>query len=214
MQTAPRLLRHKLGLGLALGLALTGCAGLGTPPPPRQHYALTAEHPPAQAAPAGAPVIAVQTLQAAPRAGGEGFLYRRTEEEYVSDYYHVWVSPPAPILSQNLREWLAASGLFAYVTPGVGYAQPGYVLEGSLLSLYGDYRNPQAPLAVLAVEFALLQDQPAGMNLRLRRHYQETEPLPQANPTALAAAWRVAWTRLLQRLEQDIVRCLHQQACS
>ncbi len=195
-------------------LLLSGCAGLGDPPPPRQHYAVTVEHPAAVAAPSGAPVLAVQTLQAAPRAGSEGFLYRRSEAEYLTDAYHRWVAPPAPTLTQNLREWLAASGLFAYVTPGVGYAQPGYVLEGSVLSLYGDYRDLQAPQAVLAVELALLQDQPAGMQLRLRRHYQETEPLPRADPEALAAGWRRAWMRVLQRLEQDLAHCLRQHVCT
>jgi cholesterol transport system auxiliary component len=152
-------------------------------------------------------------LITAPRASGAGFLYRRTEDEYVSDYYHAWVSPPAPALTQNLREWLAASGLFSYVTPGAGYAQPSFILEGTVSSLHGDYRDLAAPSAVLAVEFALLQDQPAGVILRLRRAYHEAVPLSQATPAALAAGWRTAWTHILQRLGQDLARCLPQNTC-
>src|SRR5207344_1921887 len=74
----------------------------------------------------------------------------------VSDPYHAFIADPGAMMGSRMAEWLDRSGPFkTVVQPGNPRAAP-YVLEATVVEFYGDFRKGQAPVAVLAVQFALI----------------------------------------------------------
>lgn len=68
-----------------------------------------------------------------PTLGGLGDLF------YETDYYNEFFISPGSLLAEELRQWMARSGLFEHVVGSPRAVEPNYILEGEVTALNGDY---------------------------------------------------------------------------
>jgi ABC-type uncharacterized transport system auxiliary subunit len=98
-----------------------------------------------------------------------------------------------------LRQWLAASGLFAAVVMPGSTVKADLVLEGELLALAADLPTGSARAALSVV---LLRE--PGSRPVLQRSFVGTSPLQGQDGPALAAAMRAAVTSMLMQVQSAV----------
>jgi cholesterol transport system auxiliary component len=203
----PRTASQALSLSICFlaGLALiTGCSfkkGF----PARQTFLVEAR----RAADAPVPTSANAILRVRPATvvapfDDKAFVYRDGASAYETDFYHGFLVPPRLLFPEAIRQWLADTGLFRAVVDSSSRIVPTHSLETTLTLLYGDFRSRTAPKAVLAIQFHLLRDTPAGPQIQFHRAYQESVPLEGSGAESLVRAWSSALERILRSFEADV----------
>jgi cholesterol transport system auxiliary component len=140
----------------------------------------------------GDEILSMPTLHVSPRYADLGFVYRLSDTEYEADFYHQFLSSPAVMISEETRKALAASNRFKFVVGPSSSLTANYTLEGSINSLYGDFRKPGAPAAVLEIEFFLRNENPGSPGIVLQKRYMKSVPLKERSPEALVRGWNEA----------------------
>jgi uncharacterized lipoprotein YmbA len=186
---------------LVFGCALGGC--LSRPALNKQTFAFTApEMAPANAATAR--VLGIRNLQIAAPFEGRSLVYRTGDHAYVRDPYAEFLDTPAESLQVTIRERLRGTAGFAAVIQPGGSLKPDTLAEIEVTRLYGDFRQPQRPVAVLTMRF-LFVDAPKALpgKVLLQREYARSIPLKSATPTALMDGWNQALTQVLTQVMSD-----------
>ena len=173
---------------------LIGCVSLEKSYPDRRYFAL-------ELVPGKSPnsmsdrVLSVASLRISPRYADRSFVYRTSTAAYEADFYNQFLIAPDSMIGEELRKGLAASELFKYVVGPSNSLQPNYVLEGSINALYGDFRDPSRPAAVL-------YNQDAGVSLQKR--YEKSVPLSEKSPEALIKGWDQGLADIVAALLADL----------
>jgi cholesterol transport system auxiliary component len=198
--------RSKPRAVLAFGLALSalGCGLFRREYPERQQFVLAATPPQPADPPAEAPVLGVRRFRASPLLAGTNFVYRTGDQTFESDFYNVFWTPPAAMVAEATGRWLRASGLFSSVVEAGSITPRAYALEGAIAELYGDYRDPGKPTAVMGLRFALEDVQGREPRILFHKDYSVSRPIAEGTPTALAAGWNQALGEILSALETDL----------
>ena len=148
--------------------------------------------------------LKIATFPVSPQYEGRGFVYYKGDSRYESDFYNEFFISPGAMLTEEVRQWVAASGLFRHVAELSGSREPNYFLGGRITALYGDYSKASAPKAVLEAEFLLTRDISAGANKLLQNRYRREVLLDGSAPRALVAGWNEALRQILTDLEKDL----------
>jgi cholesterol transport system auxiliary component len=186
-------------------LTLAACA-IGKPLPRPTTYIV--DPPMTETRPAAArrpDTLRMGNVRVAAAYGGNALVYRMDEVQYTSDPYHAFKAEPGAMLGNRMAEWLDHAGPFETVAQP-GSAQPAaYVLDATVIELYGDFREGRSPAAVLAVQFALI-DQQAGVRPQLlyERTIASRVELPHASPDALVRGYGKALAEVLLQLTSDL----------
>ncbi len=196
-------------IGILLLLATTGCVkvdrGILEKSYPEKHlYALEALR-------AGPPVpsrslksLRVRSFQISPMFKGRSFIYRLDENRYQGDFYNRFFADPSDMVASTVASWLGDSALFRPVSTTATQLGADYFLEGTVETLYGDYRSPEAPRSVLEIQFLLITAPQGQVKLVFERSYQASLPVAPDSPEALVTGWDQALTQILSRFEQDL----------
>ncbi len=107
------------------------------------------------------------------------------------------------MITEEVRQWMEAAGLFEVVLAGPSRIEADLFLEGRITALYGDFRG-SPPLAVTELEFTVLRERPASPELLLSRSYRREIPLSEKSPQALVRGFSEAAGEILMRFEQDM----------
>ncbi|MBF0476884.1 MAG: hypothetical protein HQK59_13850 [Deltaproteobacteria bacterium] len=191
-------------LTMAVFIWLTGCVKLDKSYPDKHYYALDITRPRSDVGPQVGPVLMVRNITVSPRYDAKNFVYRQVDLSYQSDFYNEFFLSPGMMVTEVIRNWMTAGGLFQNVVDTPSYVSPNYVLEGAVNSLYGDYRNRQTPQAVLEMQFFLVQSLDGKTPIIFQKQYRQTVALANDSPQALARGWNDGLTRILTELEQDM----------
>ena len=184
---------------LLLVLAFSGCA-LFRKDGQRMQY-LIGEPGSSTAASSGAPGLHVRPIHASLPFTGQDFVYRTGDNTFESDYYNGFFVPPGDMFTEATRNVLY-SGTFVPASQFERTNKPQYILEGWIDAIYGDFRNPERPIAVLEMRFTLFKsDRP---EMRMMKRYSQEIPLQSKNPEALVDAWNVAWNKISTQLRADL----------
>jgi cholesterol transport system auxiliary component len=181
-----------------------GCVRLEREYPSRNTFVIGAARAAALPPDIAGAVLEVRSLNVSPLFRGRSFVYRRGDVAYETDFYNQFFTTPGQLLTEDVRRWLADSGIFSRVTTSVPRIEPDFVLEGTIHSLYGDFRRRDQPAAVLEMNFALIDDTPPSERLLHQKTYRRRIPLPAPAATNLAQGWREALQRILGELEVDL----------
>jgi cholesterol transport system auxiliary component len=155
---------------------------------------------------AGGATLRVRSLSVAPPYEERGFVYRTSDLGYESDFYHEFLVTPRSMLTEQVRQWLDASGLFSAVIDSASKAEATHTLEGHVSALYGDVRDKASPKAVLSIEFSLLNHRPGAPEIVFRRRYHQETPADNRSPEALARAWSKGLAQILDALEVELAK--------
>ncbi|MDY6852719.1 MAG: hypothetical protein SV487_11690 [Thermodesulfobacteriota bacterium] len=189
---------------LALVFSLSGCLGLERNYPEKHYFVLDVSRPKNSPALETGEVLRIRKFQISRRYQGKGLVYRTGDLSFESDFYNEFFVAPAALLTEETRKRLAGAGLFKHVIDAPSQALPEYILEGMVTSLYGDYRIPARPKAVLEVRFFLIQAARAPARIILENQYRREISMTENSPQALVKAWNKALELILSDFEQDI----------
>src|SRR6266850_1648435 len=136
---------------LVFACALSGC--LSKPALHRQMFAFTASEAVPTNILATARMLGIRNLQIAAPFEGRSLVYRTGDNAYVRDPYAEFLDTPAESLLVTIREWLRGTSSFTAVIGPGGSLKPDTLAEIEVTRLYGDFRQPQRPAAVLTIHF-------------------------------------------------------------
>ena len=159
-----------------------------------------------QAGRGGGLVLLVRTVQAGPGMEARGLQTLQQDGSLKTDFYEQWVVPPAEAVDDDLRRWLADSGLFAAVVGPGSRITADLVLEGELLALHADLAS-MAARATLAL--VLIDQRPGSARIGLQRTVAASARLEGTDPPALARAQVAAVAAMLRETEADLAGALH-----
>ena len=188
----------------ALLLFCAACTGIERGYPDRRYFVLdvTAKANPTN--PASSEVLRVSTIRVSPRYADRGFVCRTSDSGFESDFYHQFLVPPAALMTEEIRKGLIASELFKYVIDTSSPMQANFALDGSVNTLYGDFRNSDSPQAVLEMEFFVTSEIPTKPGILMQKRYLKSIPLSGRSPEALVKGWNEALAEILTSLVADL----------
>jgi uncharacterized lipoprotein YmbA len=187
-----------------LFLLFAGCVSVKKSFPEKRNFILDVSRSGEPQSSVVGPVLRIRKLRISPRFEGKGFLYRKGDLSYESDFYNEFLVPPNSVLTEELRQWLASSGLFRHVIDSGSQLEATHVFEGTVAALYGDYRNLTLPKAILGIELFLVKDVAARSEIIFRKEYRGEVPIEGSSPEALINGWNEALQRILTSLERDL----------
>jgi ABC-type uncharacterized transport system auxiliary subunit len=191
-------------LSLLLGMVCLALAGgcLSRPNLPSASYALNC--PPAAVAPVvDGPVLGIKSVVLSPLFEGKNFVYRLDENRYEKDPYAEFLVTPERMVNAAAQAHLRNTGLFREVLDGGGVLKPAQYLEIQVRELYGDFRNPQAPSAVIALKVVVYE---SGRDNRvlLEKSYRRQTPLTASTAAAVAAGLSDGLKEIMTELGRDL----------
>jgi cholesterol transport system auxiliary component len=187
---------------LLMALLCPGCVGRHAYT--KQQFVLTASRPAPPAGPGREAVLAVRGFTADPVYDSRSLLYRKGESEYQADFYREFLIAPQALISSQTRNWLAQSGVCKTVLEPGSLIEPTHVLEGNVLALYGDLREPGLPQAVMQIRVFLLAGKGSRPEIVFTRDYQASSRARERTAEALVAAQNQCLTQVLSELEKDL----------
>jgi cholesterol transport system auxiliary component len=198
--------RIALTMGIALGIVVTlaACA-LGKPLPAPTTYIVAA--PMTETRPAVArhlETLRIGNVRVAAAYGGSALVYRMGEVQYASDPYHAFKAEPGAMLGNRMAEWLDHAGLFDSVAQPDSARPAAYVLDATVIELYGDFREGSHPAAVMTMQFALIDQAGVRPQLVHERTIASRIELPHASPDALVRGYGEALAQILSELVPDL----------
>jgi cholesterol transport system auxiliary component len=216
------LLGGMAGTALTTALGGSGCSVLPSQPYlQRRDWPLVVQRSDALAGPApvvsrpagrgGGLVLLVRTVQAGPGMEARGLQTLQPDGSLKTDFYEQWAVPPAEAVDDDLRRWLADSGLFAAVVGPGSRMTADLVLEGELLALYADLASMTARAALALV---LIDERPGPARIGpgrigLEQTAAASVKLEGTDPPALARAQLAAVAAVLRQTEAALANALH-----
>ncbi len=191
---------------LSAALVLAGCSLPKIPPPNKRYYNITAARPESLPANPRQCVLKVRPLDISPGFEDTEFVYRLSDAEFESDYYNLFLVPPAWGITGQTRSWLRDSGLFSSVMEEGTIVNADLALEGAVTSLYGNFVNRAAPKAVMEIQFFLLENRIENYPVLFQKTYRREVPFSFSGKDAseLVAAMNKGLTEILTELEEDL----------
>jgi cholesterol transport system auxiliary component len=139
---------------------------------------------------------------AAPYADS-ALVYRLDDVRYVSDPYHAFGAAPGAMLGSRMAAWLEQTGLFSLVTQPRGVRSAPYLLDTTIVELYGDFREGRPPAAVLVMHFAVIE-QVGPPHLIYGRTVARRVDLPRASADALVRGYGTAFAEILSQIAPEV----------
>ena len=189
---------------LLLFISCYGCVTLERSYPEKRYFVLEVSQSATPVNPAGDRILLVSNLRVSPRYADRSFVYRISEAGYETDFYNQFLTATDSMIGEEVRRGLAASRVFKYVVGPSNQLQANYVLEGSVNALYGDFRNLNAPAAVLEIEFFLHNEDAANPGIVMQKRYVKSVPLNERTPEALVKGWNDALNEIVAALVADL----------
>jgi ABC-type uncharacterized transport system auxiliary subunit len=194
----------QLGYGILFFLVCSACVNLERSAPERHYFVIELPNSANQTAPSGEDVLMVANLRISSRYADRSFVYRTSDAGYESDYYNQFLASPDVMISEELRKGLASASQFKFVVGPANPLQPSYSLEGSIDSLYGDFRNAAQPAAVLEMDFFLYRENSNNQGVVVQKRYIKSVPLNAKSPEALVKGWDQALAEIVGALIADL----------
>lgn len=151
-------------------------------------------------------VLRVARFRVSPRYEGKSFVYRKGGLNYESDYYNEFLVSPASLVTEEVRQDLARSGLFQHVVDPGSQLDFTHSLEGTVSELYGDYRDAGAPKAALEMEFLLVGAASTHPDIVFQKKYRREVTIIKRSPEALVTGWNEALRQIMVDLRGDLAR--------
>lgn len=192
---------------VAVGLALAAACGCSAPVkeyPEKRQYVLEVSRPGRAAAPLGAGVAKVRQFRISSRFEGTGLVYRTGDVSYEADFYNEFLTSPASLITEEARDWLGSSGVFAQVVDAGSGADARYILEGNITGLYGDFSDAKKPRAVMAISIVLLDQDSAEVSIASFKKYRAEAALESNAAAELVKGWNKCLAEILSAAEKDL----------
>jgi cholesterol transport system auxiliary component len=184
-------------------LALSSC-GLSRPAVERADYYLFAPRPGDTVRSSQPAALKIRPLRAAPLYEGKGFVYRVADDRILRDFYNEFAENPESMITAMLVSWLRAAQLFTTVVEPALQIDTPYTLDGTIITLYGDFRPTVESAAVVEIQFYVVRSGAPRRELLLDRVFKERIGLSDRTPAALVGGYSKALQRIFSALENEL----------
>jgi cholesterol transport system auxiliary component len=189
---------------LALLFFLTGCFNFNKSYPEKRFFVLNAKRNEGRSVSKSNAVLRIRRFRVSPGFEGKGFVYRKGNSNYASDFYNEFFISPASMITEEVGKWLTGSGLFQYVISSSSPVEPSVELEGVISALYGDYSNTKVPKAVMEIQFFLVRNVSSRPVIVFQKTYHEETFIKGNSPDTLVAGWNLAIEHILTQFETNL----------
>ena len=189
---------------LVLSGLLTGCLSLNKPAAEKRYFSLMVNRPETAPPDPKGLVLRISPFNISPVYAGKSLVYRDKNLEYQSDFYNEFLVDPGPMIRTQVGLWLTDAGLFHLVLGNYSKIMPDVLLEGSVASLYGDYRDINRPKAVLEIQFFLIDDTKPKSRVLLQKQLRREIPVMTMSPEDLVNGWNEALRQVLTDFEEAL----------
>ncbi len=170
----------------------------------RQSFAFPVPPPATNAPSREGRVLEIRQLRIAAQFDSQNFTYRTGPYSYERDPYAEFLVPPAESLTAAVRGYLQESGLFSdVITRETELLKPDMMAEIYVTDLYGDFRNKNAPAAVLRLSFVFL-GAVQGSPKETVREYEQRVSFHPPTASGLMAGWNTALKQLMASVDTDL----------
>ncbi|WP_245805496.1 ABC-type transport auxiliary lipoprotein family protein [Desulfovibrio gilichinskyi] len=181
-----------------------GCVKLERPSLDRKYYTLSAVRSGQNVFTNGTSKnLIVRRIKVSSRYEDRDLVYRISENGYESDYYNAFFVPPASMLTQELKGWMADSGIFAHVLGTDSMGTGELLLEGVVNSIYGDLSGT-SPKAVINMQFFMFDNSNPDMPIIYSRTFSKEIVADSSSASAIVVAMNKGFTDIFSELEKDI----------
>lgn len=191
--------------GLNLTLLFCGCASRS----PWRHESFALNIPASgETGPAAHTIILwLGRVTVSPLFRDQTLVYRTSENSYEQDPYAEFLVPPSQMLEECLLAGLRNGHAFADVLDTGSSLKPACSMEVSVSQLYGDFRQPGKPTAVLQMRFLLYSTGPANHERLLwQREFSKNIPLTHRTPAALLDGWNTGLQQIMEETNLELKR--------
>jgi cholesterol transport system auxiliary component len=149
-------------------------------------------------------VLGIRNLQIAAPFEGRSFVYRTGECSCVCDPYAEFLESPAEELIAPVRGWLRSNGDFSAVVEAGSALKPDTLVEIYVSQLFGDFRQPERPAAILTMRFVFF-DATNGVPGKAIFQQEYSRSIPLSIPTAATVmdGWERALSEILAQVSSD-----------
>jgi uncharacterized lipoprotein YmbA len=192
-----------LASGLGLALLLGGCASRS--PWKQEAFALTVPAAGETGSATHTNIMTLRRVTVSPLFAGKPLVYRTGDNSYEQDPYAEFLVPPNQMLEACWGQGLLAGHAFAGVLGPDSDRKSDCAMEVSVNQLYGDFRQPVQPGAVLQMRLMLYSTQPADYGRVLwQREFAKRLPLAQRTPAALVAGWNAGMQEVMAEVNTEL----------
>jgi ABC-type uncharacterized transport system auxiliary subunit len=134
--------------------------------------------------------------------GSKSLVYRKSESKYETDFYNKYLISPDDMITEKTRAWLSESGLFKTVAEPGSYVDSTHALQGSIIALYGDFRDKSSPKATMKIRLFLvnLSDKTVVFN----KTYEVVSEAEDRTADSLVSGLNNCLIQILTELENDL----------
>ena len=108
------------------------------------------------------------------------------------------------MFGNEMATWLDRSRAFKSVTQPGSTQSARYVLEATVIELYGDFRPGKQPAAVVKVQFVLLDYSRTLPSVVYEGTIGRREPLERASPDILVRGYGTALSKILSQFVSEL----------
>ena len=150
-------------------------------------------------------IVSIRSLRVAAPFDERSLVYRMGDFSYEADPYAEFLVPPAESLRAPIRSWMRENDFFQTIVEPGSALKPNTMAEITVVELYGDFRHPREPAAVLTLRIVVL-DAPDGIaeKLAFEKEYSRRVLLKAKNANALMSGWNDALNQILGQLGTDL----------
>jgi len=147
-------------------------------------------------------ILDVQSFNVDTAFSNRSLVYRKKQSEYETDFYNQFLIRPEDMITEKTRSWLSESGLFELVLEPGSYIDASHVLEGNIITLYGDFRDKSSPKATMKIRFFLIKL--SGKSVVFAKTYETISESNERTAESLVEAFDNCLTNILSDLEEDL----------
>ena len=184
-------------------LFIVGC-GPGKAPAVRRYYALELQRQGQTHQPQGNTILEIQPFGMSPTFAQKELAYRTGEFRYESDFYNQFVTDARLQITEQARRWLSDSSYFSSVALSGSALEPTHILEGDIVSLYGDFRDKSDAQGVMEIELFLIDIKSSSAKVVFSKLYKARVSVGPAKVEKVIQAYNQCLEQILQDFEGDL----------
>ncbi len=201
-------LKHSVCAIVALmGVVLcfvSGCSVPGSNLGGAQHFVLGAERSGSAAEGIDKGVLRIRSFRISSPFSSNQLVYRTGKVSYEADYYKRFLVPPGSMITEQLQNWLIDSGVFRNVVGASSRVESDYSMEGRIFGIYGDYRDPRHPWAMMGMQIIIVDEADAANSVRFNKTYNQALPVPSISAADLVVGFNKCLENIFTELEKDL----------
>lgn len=149
------------------------------------------------------PVLGLKMVTVSPLFEGKYLVYRLDDNRYEKDPFAEFMVAPTRLVAASAQAHLRNSGMFREVLESSSVLTPNQRLEIEVCELYGDFRNAQAPGAVISLKF-LAFEPGQGNRVLVEKTYRRQTPLKASTAAAVVAGLSQGMAEIMAEFSQDL----------